>query len=342
MIPLASDTESRSQSGTKRLSQFFHPLARSEEVTSNPQRFTLLDDAIVAFRDSRGRPRAFKDVCIHRGTPLSLGWVDGDTLVCAYHGWTYDCTGKCVKIPALPANRGIPGKARAIAYDADEAYGVVWVAKEEPLAPVPSFPNDEWDNPAWRGVLSVVETWQSSAGRILENFCDWAHLPWVHENLLGTRDHAEVQPHDVWTSDLKLGFTIDPPDALAPGDVVGRAQHTYTIELPFTVHLIREELDSGHQTISSMSVAPITPKLSKVYLWVTRNHTQEPEADDTFREFDKTILAQDRHIVEAQRPEEIPLDLREEMHLKVPDAFSVVYRRLLREFGEGSDDFLRA
>jgi phenylpropionate dioxygenase-like ring-hydroxylating dioxygenase large terminal subunit len=324
----------------RRLSQFYHPLAQSEEVTDKPQRFTLLGEDIVAFRDSQGQPVAFKDVCIHRGTPLSLGWRDGDNLVCAYHGWTYDRTGQCVRIPALPTNQGIPRKARAIRYQTGEAYGVVWAAIDEPLAPIPSFPHDEWNDPDWRGFLSVVETWHSSAGRILENFCDWAHLPWVHEDLLGTRDRPEVQPHDIWENDLQLGFTIEPDEALAPGDVIGPARHIYTVTLPFTVHLTRQEMDLGRETLSSMSVAPITPKLSKIYVW--RNHTHEPEADETFRDFDRTILAQDRHIVESQRPEEIPLDLREEMHVKVPDAFSVIYRRLLREFAEEADEFLSA
>lgn len=335
-IPAASGTAPR------HLSQFFHPLARSEEVTGQPRRFGLLGTDIVAYRDSEGRAIAFKDVCIHRGSALSLGWVEGDNLVCAYHGWTYDRTGKCVKIPSLPANRGIPGKARVIRYETCEAYGVVWVALEDPVAPIPSFPNDEWDNDEWRGFVTFVQTWQSSAGRILENFCDWSHLPWVHENLLGTRDRAEVQPHNVWATELQLGYTMEPEEALAPGDLADRARHVYTVTLPFTVHLSRQEPDNGRETIASITVAPITPKLSKVYHWTTRNHTLTPDADETFRDFSGKIMAQDQHIVESQRPEEIPLDLRNEMHIKVPDAFSIVYRRLLREFGDESVDFLRA
>ncbi len=169
-MSVASQTDAADMSARprRRLSQFFHPFAQAEEVTDKPQRFTVLGEHIVAYRDSQGQPVAFKDVCIHRGTPLSLGWRDGDNLVCAYHGWTYDRTGKCVRIPALPDNRGIPGKARAIRYHTGEAYGLVWAALDEPVAPIPGFPNDEWHNPAWRGFLSVVETWHSSAGRILE------------------------------------------------------------------------------------------------------------------------------------------------------------------------------
>jgi vanillate O-demethylase monooxygenase subunit len=40
------------------------------------------------------------------------------------------------------------------------------------------------------------------------------------------------------------------------------------------------------------------------------------------------VFAQDRRIVETQLPEQIPVDLKRELHVKVPDAFSVEYRRL--------------
>jgi phenylpropionate dioxygenase-like ring-hydroxylating dioxygenase large terminal subunit len=328
----------------RRLSQFFHPLALSEEVTGQPKRFRLLGEDVVAFRDSHGRPAAFKDVCVHRGTALSLGWVQDDRLVCAYHGWEYDRTGACVRIPSLPAGASVPSKAHAIAYVTDEAYGVVWVAMEEPLAPVPTFPNGEWDDPGWRGIIAFVQTWQSSAGRVLENFCDWAHLPWLHENLLGTRDRAEVRPYEVWESDFQMGHTIEQDEPLGPDDLYSTqlTRNVFTVTLPFTVHLNRQEPQKGHETLISMSVAPITPKLSTLYLWITRNHTKDPAADDAFRGFSETIFSQDRRIVESQRPEEIPLDLREEMHVKVPDAFALVYRRLLSEFGEEGNAFLKA
>ena len=97
-------------------------------------------------------------------------------------------------------------------------------------------------------------------------------------------------------------------------------RNVFEITLPFTVHLNRQEPDKGHETIISMSVAPLTPKTSTLYLWITRNHTREPEHDGLFRDFSLHVFAQDRVVVESQRPEQIPLDLRDEMHLKVPDA----------------------
>jgi phenylpropionate dioxygenase-like ring-hydroxylating dioxygenase large terminal subunit len=325
------------------LASYFHPVATSGEVTGEPRAFQLLGEEVVVYRDGRG-PVAFKDLCIHRGTRLSLGEVTEEgNIRCAYHGWEYDRTGRCVRIPSLPVGAGIPRKARAFAFPAREAYDVVWVALAEPVAGVPAFPNGEWDDPGWRGMLAFVPTWSSSAGRVLENFCDWAHLPWVHGEPVGDARPGRGEPvRRVGERDAD-GHTIEQDEPLGPDDLYSTqlTRNVFTDTLPFTVHLNRQEPDKGHQTIISMSVAPITPKLSTLYVWNTRNHTLEPEHDDLFREFELKIVAQDRVVVESQRPEQIPLDLRDEMHLKVPDAFSLVYRRLLAQFGPEGEDFLK-
>src|SRR4051812_47915536 len=129
--------DASNQQGAKpTLANYWHSIGRSEDVTGQPKQFELLNEKICAFRTSDG-VSAFKDVCIHRGTALSLGWVTEDRITCAYHGWQYDSTGKCVTIPSLPEGSSIPAKARAIAYKAEERYGLVWVALAEPVAPIP-------------------------------------------------------------------------------------------------------------------------------------------------------------------------------------------------------------
>jgi vanillate O-demethylase monooxygenase subunit len=44
-------------------------------------------------------------------------------------------------------------------------------------------------------------------------------------------------------------------------------------------------------------------------------------------------MRQDQQIVETQRPEELPLDLTAELHLRGTDAGALEYRRLLRRLG---------
>ena len=94
-----------------------HPVLWSKEVTDKPVAVKLLDQPLVIWR-ANGNLSAFYDLCIHRGSALSLGWVDCDRLVCPYHGWNYAADGSCVKIPSLPPDREIPAKARARAFHA--------------------------------------------------------------------------------------------------------------------------------------------------------------------------------------------------------------------------------
>jgi len=72
-----------------RLRAYWHGVAYSRDVGTAPYRTELLGERIVIWRDSRGGAHAFRDLCIHRGTALSLGTVAGDEIVCAYHGWRY-------------------------------------------------------------------------------------------------------------------------------------------------------------------------------------------------------------------------------------------------------------
>ena len=97
---------------TEALRDYWHPVAFSSEVTDRPAPVTLLDERVVLYRTASGRAVAHKDLCIHRGTPLSLGWVEEETLVCAYHGWSYAPEGKCIRIPLVDPARKIPPKAR--------------------------------------------------------------------------------------------------------------------------------------------------------------------------------------------------------------------------------------
>src|SRR5690349_4534169 len=93
------------------LRSHWHPIATVEELTEQPRRVTLLGEHLALYRAERG-PVVLKDLCIHRGAALSLGWVANGEITCAYHGWRYDRTGACVHIPSLPEGQPIPKRAR--------------------------------------------------------------------------------------------------------------------------------------------------------------------------------------------------------------------------------------
>lgn len=310
------------------LANFWHPIAESHEVTEQPRRFFLLDVELVAFRDSNGEVSVFRDLCIHRGTALSLGWVTNGHITCPYHGWEYDRTGKCVNIPALPPGSAIPRKARAIAYQAQEKYGLVWVAMDEPVAPIVSWPGNENENPQYHMHISSHQIWQSSAGRAIENFMDFSHFPFVHPNLLSPPDRVLVPEVEIKQTDYGLTYryqTIEPESPSSPeGDLVTFEYHYYK---PFSVHVKKITSDGGVTIVSGLG-SPTKHKQADMWVVFVRNYGLDVD-DSVFDHFSNRVNEQDRRIVESQRPEEIPTDLREELHLKVPDATGIALRRIL-------------
>ena len=94
------------------LREYWHPVAYvSEVIDGGPLAVTLLEEPLVLARID-GQVSAFRDICVHRGTALSLGSVDENGLRCGYHGWCYDGEGRCTKIPARPELK-IPSRAQS-------------------------------------------------------------------------------------------------------------------------------------------------------------------------------------------------------------------------------------
>jgi len=91
-----------SESDWRVLAPFWYPVAFSHEITDRPHAVTLLDERVVVYRLSDGSLSAARDICPHRGVPLSLGHVEGNEIICKYHGLRYDRNGKCTCIPAHP------------------------------------------------------------------------------------------------------------------------------------------------------------------------------------------------------------------------------------------------
>jgi vanillate O-demethylase monooxygenase subunit len=300
-------------------------------VLDRPVPVTLLDENLVLARLD-GRARCFRDLCIHRGTPLSLGWVEDGNLVCAYHGWRYGADGACTRIPALPADRAIPRRARVDAYRAEERHGLIWVCLGEPRADIPEFP--EFSDPSYKVTLYPPVRWRCSAARQTENFVDQAHFAWLHEGILGDRDHPETATFEIERAGEELRYHYT--DRANPMHPVAH-ERVYRIHRPFTVHQRKVRTGEHAVEVSYNACCPVSAATSIGYLIVGRNFPLDPVEEMRRFELDRLIQAQDQPVVEAQRPEELPLDLADELHIKGPDAVAVAYRRIIAELGIDAD-----
>ena len=320
------------------LRRFWHPVAWADDVADRPVAARLLDEPLVLVRLD-GEVRAFRDLCVHRGTALSLGWVEDGCLVCPYHGWTYDPQGVCTRIPASHGTN-IPRRARITPYAAADHAGLIWVCLEAPATmPLPEFP--EWGDAAYRIIQIPQYDWHCSAARRVENFVDFSHFAWVHEGILGDRSKPEIPDHDVVRTEHTLWFQlgIEEPATTLKGDSGGaeriqRDPSQYTISMPFTVRLDQPLEDDRHFVLFVAS-CPLSAKETRNFTWNARNYELDPAKDAGFVEFQGVILEQDRVVVESQRPEELPIDLSEELHIKGVDRVSIDYRRWLGEIAAG-------
>lgn len=153
---------------------------RSEDFGRNLKPLTLLGRRIVFFRRQDGTPVALEDACPHRKLPLSKGALDGDRVVCGYHGLTFDGTGTCVAAPTQAS--AIPKRARVKSYPLAEKYGFVWIwpgdAEKADRAELLDIPN--FDNPTWgqtrRGALDIACNYLW----VTDNLLDPSHVAWVH------------------------------------------------------------------------------------------------------------------------------------------------------------------
>jgi phenylpropionate dioxygenase-like ring-hydroxylating dioxygenase large terminal subunit len=90
---------------------------------------TLLGIPMLVGRRDDGALFALRDLCPHRGIPLSAGWFDGQTVQCKYHGWRFEpCSGRCEEIPSLTSHDALePTKIFANAFPVVEGDGYAWV-----------------------------------------------------------------------------------------------------------------------------------------------------------------------------------------------------------------------
>ena len=130
----------------------WYPAMRAAELRAGETKTALLlGHPLLLGRRRDGRIFAMRDLCPHRGIPLSAGWFDGERVTCKYHGWEFEpCSGQCTKIPSLTSADTLDAtKIFAAAYTCEERDGYAWVYMPEPgagrsqnvgLPPVPEVP----------------------------------------------------------------------------------------------------------------------------------------------------------------------------------------------------------
>jgi phenylpropionate dioxygenase-like ring-hydroxylating dioxygenase large terminal subunit len=215
-----------------------------------------------------------------------------------------------------------------------ERYGYVWTTLGAPTRDIVDIPEaDEEDR---QHVLCGPVAVKASGLRIVENFLDMAHFPFVHTDILGAEPHTEVRDYateirrdvdEVWATKCEF---FQPQAAMsATGGIM--TQYMYRVSSPFVTLLYKTcPLAANRWDVICLFVQPLEPDRCRVHPVMFIIDAETRPAD--LIRFQQLIFLQDRIILENQRPRLLPLEPRAEIPTRA-DIASVVYRRWLKEKG---------
>lgn len=215
-----------------------------------------------------------------------------------------------------------------------ERYGCLWTSLGHPNRDV--FRIEEAEEADRRFVPCGWVKLRTSGPRVVENFLDMAHFPFVHTDILGAEPHTEVPPYaseirrdvdEVWATNCTF-FQPRIAATESSGDFV---RLTYRVPTPFTVMLYRV-CPSAPARLDAIAlfIQPMEEELcrAQAVMWLV----DPVSAHTALLNFEQVIFLQDRIILENQRPLRMPLEPRHEIPTRA-DKSSIVYRRWLKEKG---------
>jgi phenylpropionate dioxygenase-like ring-hydroxylating dioxygenase large terminal subunit len=153
----------------------------SNELKNDILKKKIMGEDIIFFRNPDGEITALEDRCCHRNVNLSLGYIDKDRVVCGYHGWEYEKSGSCVKIPSqLPGDK-IPPTAKIKSYPVKDFNKWVWVfigdsKKSSHINPTNISEMNDWP------FTYKAYTFKADLEATAESLIDPYHIAFVHRN----------------------------------------------------------------------------------------------------------------------------------------------------------------
>lgn len=164
--------------------QSWFPVCMSSDVPSGKVIGAgFLDGDVIVFRGESGDAQVLSAYCPHLGANLATGCVVGDTVQCAFHHWSFDQEGVCVR---TGSGDPTPREAHLFKFPTVEKYGLIWAFNGlAPTFDIPSFPHPD-EELVFR-VAEHEETIPVDPWVICCNTPDLQHIRVVH--------HIEIE-HD--------------------------------------------------------------------------------------------------------------------------------------------------
>ena len=221
--------------------RYWLPALLSEELPSpdcTPVKLRLLDEDLVAFRDTAGRVGIIDQYCPHRNANLFWGRNEEEGLRCVYHGWKFDVAGNCVDMPNEPSASVFANKVKILAYPAEDKGGVIWVYMGD-RSRMPQIPDLEWTLVPESHRIVTKRFQHCNYLQNLEGEVDSSHVSFLHSREVGAQfgnaggftdfDRAPVFTYKETDYGLAISARRDAPDNRYYWRVTQFLMPTYTM-----------------------------------------------------------------------------------------------------------------
>ena len=279
---------------------------------------TICGKKVVMYRTAAGEIAALEDACWHRLVPLSKGRLDGDQVVCGYHGLKFDANGRCT---FMPSQETINPSACVRKFPIAEKYRFAWIWMGDPARADPALiPDMHWvDDPAWAGEGKMTPL-ACNYRLVVDNLMDLTHETFVHGTSIGNSAVAEA-PFEVTHGERTAQVTrwmlnIDAPPfwqfQLGKPAKVDRWQYI-NFEAPAAVVLDVGVALAGtgapqgdrSQGVTARVCHFITPETERTsfFFWVVRRSFKlnDQRLTTETRERNAAIIAEDEVVLTAQQ-----------------------------------------
>lgn len=287
------------------LKNYWYPLAHISQLKKKPISRKILNQDIVIFLNSKNKPVAMADQCIHRGTKLSLGTVNEDCIRCPYHGWEFDSNGQCKLIPqTLTQSPRSKHKKSIRVFKSVIAYEHVWVSLSN--SPLNKIPNFDKTLSQYKVIPEFYEFWQCDPFRICENELDLAHPTFVHPTTFGSPKGLE--PTEVLLTENLAGLNLSAklkikhPKIQIKNTALNKNETFRQLNIdwifPLTVRLsILYENGTNH--VVCMNPVPISDNHCFITQFCLRNDNPSNEQIKSIVEFDRSVTLEDKKVLES-------------------------------------------
>jgi phenylpropionate dioxygenase-like ring-hydroxylating dioxygenase large terminal subunit len=269
----------------------------------------LLGEPVLIGRESGGGVFALRDICPHRGVPLSYGHFDGREVTCCYHGWRFATDGRCTAIPSLTADQDVHvDRIKTKSYPCREVQGNIWVyfaknggsqdeAPDPP--PVPRVPDMDERPPQ----VSISSDFPCNADHAAFGLMDPTHAAFIHTSWWWKKSASTLRQKTKDFEPAPLGWRMARHRLPPENRVYKLLGANVTTEITYCLPGVRIEHIRGdrHAAVSLTAITPLSETETEVHQSLYWTLPWLGAIKPVARRLARVFLEQDRDVVVKQQ-----------------------------------------